>query len=317
MKNSDPLGDRMKLYESVEAKRHLMPLLPAMARLDGKCFHSFCRDLERPYDNGMSSLMVQVATDLVNETNACMAYTQSDEITLCWKADSFGSQIYFNGRIQKMVSILAALASVRFNLLLPEFLDGKSAGAMFDCRVWNVPSEEEAANSFLWREFDATKNSISMAARAYYSHNEVNGKNGVQKQEMLHKKGVNWNDYPSFFKRGTYIQKRRVVRKYTCDELEKLPPRHHAHTNPDLEIDRAEISSVEMPPFSEVVNRSAVIFDGATPVTDEIECRKMSGLGESIIDAMTDLHGSGLVSDIDMHEMRILCLPVDKNEEGV
>lgn len=33
MKVKDDLGDRMKLYEGMEAGRRLMPLLPAMARL--------------------------------------------------------------------------------------------------------------------------------------------------------------------------------------------------------------------------------------------------------------------------------------------
>jgi tRNA(His) 5'-end guanylyltransferase len=76
----------------------------------------------------------------------------------------------------------------------------------FDARVYVVPTLEEAVNSFLWREQDATKNSITMAASAYYSHNELMNKNGSEKQEMLFQKEVNWNDYPTFFIRVSYVQ---------------------------------------------------------------------------------------------------------------
>lgn len=47
---NDALGDRMKLYEGAEAQRRLIPLLPAIIRLDGKGFHNWTRCLKRPYD---------------------------------------------------------------------------------------------------------------------------------------------------------------------------------------------------------------------------------------------------------------------------
>lgn len=269
MDSKDPMGDRIKLYESFEAGRRLMPMIPAMARLDGKSFHTFCRGLKRPYDQRLSDMMVMLTVGLVEDANALMGYTQSDEITLCWHSDDFKSQIYFDGRIQKMVSTLAALASVKFNFLLKDAIPERAGRSpIFDCRVWNVPSETEAANSFLWREFDATKNSISMAARAYYSHKQLHGKNGVEMQDMLHEKGVNWNDYPAFFKRGTYVRKRQVLKKFSARELERLPAKHEARRNPDLQIVRSEVSRLEMPPFTKVVNREAVIFRGEDPVTE-------------------------------------------------
>jgi len=270
MDSNDPFGNRMKLYENFEAGRRLIPMIPAMARLDGKSFHSFCKGLKKPYDQRMSDMMINVTTDLVQATNAVMGYTQSDEITLCWHSDDFKSQIYFDGRIQKMVSTLAALASVRFNWRLKEMIPEKAgADPIFDCRVWNVPDRTEAANSFLWREFDATKNSISMAAQTCYSHKQLQGKNGAEKQDMLHEKGVNWNDYPAFFKRGTFVQKRQVLKKFTAAELDKLPAKHEARKNPDLEIVRSEVRRLVMPPFATVVNREDVIFEGAEPLTEQ------------------------------------------------
>src|ERR1700722_9495140 len=210
----DAIGDRMKAYETTEAGRMFTPLLPVIARLDGKCFSKFKLGLARPYDERLSNLMIEVTKYLVQETVACAGFCQSDEISLAWYSDNTISQIYFNGRIQKMTSVLAAMCSVKFNKLLPFFIPEKShLEPCFDCRVWQVPNLEEGANAFLWREFDATKNSISMAAQHYYSHKELMNKHTGEMQEMLWQKGVNWNDYPDFFRRGSYVQRRIVKTK--------------------------------------------------------------------------------------------------------
>jgi len=159
------------------------------------------------------------------------------------------------------------MATAWFNQLAQESLPEKADKlAFFDCRVWNVPNRVEATNTVLWRERDATKNSISMAAREYYSHKETLGKSGTDLQEMLFQKGMNWNDYPAFFKRGTFIQRRIVTHKMTCEDLEKLPEKHQARRNPELEIERSDIRVLEMPSFGSVTNRVEVIFEGEDPL---------------------------------------------------
>lgn len=183
---SDSLADRMKAYEQAEAGRRLMPLLPALARIDGRSFSRFTHDLERPYDERLSRVMIETTKYLVKETGARVGYTQSDEITLAWYAPDPKREIFFSGRIQKMVSVLAALTTVEFNrLLTSELADHLARRPVFDCRVWSVPNLSEAANTFLWRERDATKNSISMAARAYYSHEAITGCSGSEMQDKL------------------------------------------------------------------------------------------------------------------------------------
>jgi tRNA(His) guanylyltransferase len=261
---SESLGDRMKLYESAEAGRRLMPLLPVIARLDGRAFHNFVRGLNRPFDERLSRLMIETARFLVREAVAVVGYTQSDEITLAWVPTEYDSQIFFDGRVQKMTSTLAALASSYFNRRLPEFLPPEYADRLpvFDCRVWNVPNASEAANTLLWRELDATKNSISMAARAYYDHAAIHEKTGSELQELLHRKGVNWNDYPAFFKRGTYLRRETVRRPFAPDEREHLPPKHAARANPELVVERSVIATLDLPPLSRVGNRGGVLFAG-------------------------------------------------------
>lgn len=263
----EDLGDRMKMYENADAGRRLMPLLPALARIDGRAFHSFTQGMDRPFDAVFAECMVDTTVALVRDTGACMGYTQSDEITLAWYSRTTKSQIWFDGRVAKMTSQLAAQATLIFYRLvldrLPQYADRLPT---FDARVWNVPNQVEGANVFLWREIDATKNSVSMAASAYYSHNELMGKNSAQKHDMLHAKGVNWNDYPAMFKRGTYVQRRVVVAPFSAEELDRLPLKHEARANPSLEVERSTCLVLYMPPFGTVTNRAAVIFDGCEPL---------------------------------------------------
>ena len=262
----DSLGDRMKMYEGMETERRFLPLLPICARMDGKGFSRFTRGLAQPFDPRLTELMRETTRYLVQETQACMGYTQSDEITLVWYSAESKSQIFFDRRIQKMTSVLASMTTSYFSSRLDESLPEKAGQCVFfDARVWQLPNKEEAANVFLWREFDATKNSVSMAARTLYSHAQLQKKTSSEMQEMLWQKGVNWNDYPAAFKRGTYFQRRTVTRAFTSEERQKLPPKHAAHRNPDLMIERTEVRPLEMPPFSKVNNRVEVIFSGATP----------------------------------------------------
>jgi tRNA(His) guanylyltransferase len=266
---ADDFGDRMKAYEMAEAGRKFMPLLPIMCRLDGRSFSNFTKGFKRPYDIGMSNLMVDTVKYLVEETNANCGYTQSDEITLTWYAKDYKSEIFFGGRISKMNSVLSSMCSVYFNRHMANYnLPEKALKKMpvFDCRVWQVPNIIEGTNSFLWREQDATKNSISMAARHYYSHANLHNKNSSEMQDMLMDKGVNWNDYPSFFKRGSYIQRKKsVARSFTAEEIEKLPPKHEARFNPNMVVERTDIVVLNLPPLSKVQNRDRVIYFGEEP----------------------------------------------------
>lgn len=257
----DTLGDRMKSYEAVETERRLMWGLPALARVDGRAFHAFTRGMDRPFDERFSRCMISTAAFLAQETNALLAYTQSDEITLAWHTTDSKSEPWFGGRLQKMVSQMGSMATLAFYRevvqTMPEYADREPT---FDARIWNVPSLEEAANVFLWREWDASKNSISMAAQSVFSHRELMHKNGNRKQEMLFQRGINWNDYPVHFKRGTFIQRRTVAKPFTAEEINKLPAMHDARYNPDLLVERSVWEAVELPPLGTVKDRVPVLF---------------------------------------------------------
>lgn len=263
--SADNFGDRMKAYEAAETERRFMPLLPVYARIDGRCFSAFTHGMERPYDKRMVEAMIVTTEWLVEKTHARMGYTQSDEISLTWLAERYDSDVFFAGKIHKIVSVLASMTAARFALAAMEHLGPAYAAKMpaFDCRAFQLPNRAEGANAFLWREQDATKNAISMAAQHYHSHKELQGKSGAEMQEMLFAKGRNFNDYPDFFKRGTFVRRVTRQRAFTETELARIPEAHRP--SPDTLIERSEIVRLEMPKFSTVTNREAVIFDGVGP----------------------------------------------------
>lgn len=263
--SKDGLGDRMKSYES-NFQTRLLPMLPIMIRIDGKGFSKWTKGFKRPYDERLSSLMERVTEYLVKETNAVLGYTQSDEISLILYSNNYKTQVFFDGRLQKLSSVLASMTTAYFN----ENRMPNTTPAMFDCRVWQVPTLEEAANTILWREKDATKNSISMAARELFSHSELQGKSGPEMQRMMLIKNVNWNDYPPFFKRGVFIRRSVLTSKLSIEELDSLPEKHEARKNPDLEFTRSFVGRINMPPFGRVLNRVGVIFGGEDPIVGEL-----------------------------------------------
>lgn len=265
---ADALGDRMKGYEKRETEDRFLPLIPVYARIDGRGFSRFTKGLARPYDARFRQLMIATTAHLVEATQARVGYTQSDEISLCWVADRSDQSIFFDGRKQKMISQLGALATGFFVRELAQSPDPflrslVERAPTFDARVFQVPTREECTNAFLWRELDATKNALSMAAREHYTPRQMHGKNGSDLHEMLFQAGVNFNDYPANFKRGTYVQRREFVEPIAPEVLEKIP----VDRRPDPAVaTRHRITALELPPLLKIANRTEVLFDAATPV---------------------------------------------------
>lgn len=200
--DSTSLGDRMKGYE--EAARHVLPRRTyTIIRCDGKAFHSYLRDAEKPFDARFMANMDDVAAILCKKiSGSVFAFTHSDEISVLL-AD-FGSvhtEPWFGGNVQKMASVSASLATMALNALRTGF-------PLFDSRVFTIPSAVEVANYFIWRQRDCVRNSVSMAAQAHFSHKRLHGLNGDQMQELLwQEKGINWNAYPDGAKRGRICQR--------------------------------------------------------------------------------------------------------------
>lgn len=211
VKRLDALGDRMKTYERQETNVRFMPNTWLYVRIDGRGFSKFTKGLERPYDKRMSDLMVETTKYLVKETNAALGYTQSDEISLLIFNGYENDTAIFDGKKQKLISIIAGLTSGFFNRNLPMYIPEKvdyGRIPIFDCRVFSVPNEMEAMNAIYWRELDCVKNSVSMAAHDKFSHKELHLKNSKDMKDMLlNCKGISWDEFPEFFKYGTYVKR--------------------------------------------------------------------------------------------------------------
>lgn len=235
----DDLGTRMKTYYEGIPQTKLMRRTPVIIRIDGKAFHTFTRGFRKPFDKIMIKAMQETTKYLCENIQGCVfGYTQSDEVTLVLiDYQKLNSSAWFDYEVQKMCSIAASMATMVFNrefknLVNKEILSYKASlvpqdvevqaktakyhnallaamykGAMFDARVFNIP-KEEVTNCVYWRQLDATRNSIQSVGQANFSHTELQNKTCNMIQDMLHEqKGINWNDYPTYLKRGTAVKK--------------------------------------------------------------------------------------------------------------
>lgn len=229
--------DEVCKYYELRENQKLLTGLPVIIRLDGKNFHKFTKDMKRPYDTRLSSLMYEALKFCMKETSAIFGYTQSDELSLLLYNRE--GQIYYDGKPYKINSILASKLSLFFNKSLESFdlKDFKHLEPVFDCRCFAIP-HDKVPLVFKWRYIDAIRNSIQMAARSEFSHTECHKKSTKQLHEMLYKKGINWAKYPIFFKNGQFITKTKVEKVFTLKEIDKLPISHKARTNPELTVVR-------------------------------------------------------------------------------
>lgn len=238
--SNDSLGDRMKRYEAV-SKTVLVQRMPVILRLDGCHFHTFTKGFAKPFDDVMIKSMQDTMKYLCENIQGCVfGYTQSDEITLVLvDYKNLNSCQWFNNEVQKMCSVAASMAGMAFtryfatNVLymsdddnlkqLKIYNSAIKRGAYFDCRAFNVP-KEDVANCLLWRQQDATRNSIQSLAQANFSHKELQGLSCNMLQcKLIAEKGINWNDLDTVKKRGSaciknyYTENDKIYSKWVID----------------------------------------------------------------------------------------------------
>lgn len=229
----EELGNRMKEYYENISQTKLIRRTPVAIRIDGKAFHTFTRGFKKPFDEVLIRTMQETTKYLCENIQGCvLGYTQSDEITLILiDYQKLNTSAWFDYKVQKMCSVAASMATVAFNKFLkreaynydriiytpiPEslykvlnfYVEKAELGATFDARCFNIP-EKEVANLIYWRQLDATRNSIQMVGQAYFSHKELQGKSCNEIQDMLFtQKGINWNDFQAYKKRGSCVVKK-------------------------------------------------------------------------------------------------------------
>lgn len=230
MTSKDSLGDRMKSYEAPYMQR-TVPRIPMVIRVDGSHFHSFTRGFAEPFDPVLIASMQETMLDLCADiTGAVFGYTQSDEITIvCRLADPIDGREYYEGRVNKILSITASKATASFNRnfagnverlrvdpsSFPDAVDidvyrRRLLTAEFDARVMSIP-DSDVYNCLIWRQLDATRNSLSMLAQAHFLQKQLQGRKREELMDMLvQQKGVNWNDLPTTRKRGSCCYRKNL-----------------------------------------------------------------------------------------------------------
>lgn len=200
---NDELGSRIKSYYENPARVLLPRKTWVIIRVDGKGFHTFSRELERPYSRELADGMDAAAVFVSGQMAGCaFGYGQSDEYSFLMT--DFGrdeSRMWFDGSVQKIASVTASLFTAGFHRSY-----ASPGYAAFDARVFAIPNRRDVERYFLWRQADATRNSLNMLASAHYSHAELLGKSSAEKHDLLHSKGENWAKWPADFKRGRVVR---------------------------------------------------------------------------------------------------------------
>lgn len=234
----DDLDVRMKTFYEQIPKTKLMRRCPVALRIDGKAFHTFTRGFHKPFDEILINSMQETMKYLCENIQGCvLGYTQSDEITLILvDYKKLTSSAWFDYEVQKICSIAASMATMAFNKFFANNVGDYCTynyerednsheeyehilslaidkGAMFDCRCFNIP-KEEVTNLVYWRQLDASNNSVQMVGQANFSHKELQKKSCNEIQDMLMtQKGINWNDLPTYQKRGSCCIRNKIVIK--------------------------------------------------------------------------------------------------------
>lgn len=225
------LSDRMKEYYENAYRISLTRRMPVIIRLDSRAGHTFTKGLHKPFDTVFTNTMQDTMKYLCENIQGCViGYTQSDEITLCLvDYNTLETDAWFGYNLNKIVSLSASMATFAFNryfarnakrVLTKMALSAgvnkfevdtysgilakcTEKGLMFDSRAFNLP-KEEVCNCFLWRQLDASRNSIQAVGQAYFSCSELHGKNTGEIQDMLMtQKCVNWDSFATDVKRGS------------------------------------------------------------------------------------------------------------------
>lgn len=210
------LGDRMKNHYENISRYYLTRRMPVIIRIDGKSFHTFTRGFKKPFDDILVKTMQETMKYLCENIQGCvLGYTQSDEISLVLvDYAELTTDAWFGNNLQKMCSVSASMATMAFNKFfynnMPAdeensgtYYKALEKGAMFDSRVFTIP-KEEVCNAIIWRQQDATRNSILSVGQANFNQKELHGQSCNSIQDMLMtQKGINWNDYATTLKRGS------------------------------------------------------------------------------------------------------------------
>ena len=229
MEENTTLKDKCREYQK-RRDYHVDTDKFIIAHIDGRSFSKMIKNkFQKPFDVNFIDMMNKTAQYLCQMVQGThLAYVQSDEITLIIKKNTEDSDVFFGGRLCKMQSIIASLATAKFNQLMilynmeyhpninPLNTIENMALCQFDCKIWDVDNANDAMAWLLFRNIDCTRNSKQQTCQTYLSHKELMSKHtDEQVALLLEERGINWFDLPDGQKYGRLIQKQMVTEERT------------------------------------------------------------------------------------------------------
>ena len=231
------LDTMMRVYETAH-DYSVLPEIYMVARLDGRNFTRLTKEMHQfkaPFDEQFRDYMLATVEHLMNcGFKVIYGYTQSDEISLLLDL----TEDTFNRKLRKLNSVLASEASAKFSLLLGDM-------GCFDCRISQLPNINLVVDYFRWRQQDAHRNAIN--AHCYWclrrdgktarkATSMMEGVSIADKNELLFQHGINFNDLPSWQKRGSglYWEKYQKIGKNPITGSETVVDRNRIKI--DLEL---------------------------------------------------------------------------------
>lgn len=260
MENFSEMSLKEKFYAYQKKANHFLdPDKYIFVHVDGRSFSNKVKNkFNKPFDDDFIDAMNRTAMYLCQDIQgACFAYVQSDEISIVIKKEKPTSQVFFNGRMCKMHSIIASDAGTEFSKIMaanrlknvPTCASSEEVLKMcineiengptyqFDCKVFNVDSANDAMACILYRNIDCIRNSKQQACQTYLSHNLLESKNTDEQVNLLKtNKGIDWNEFSDDKKFGRLIKKVKI---------------QHYDNNGDFDFER---SKWEAFPFFDMTN---------------------------------------------------------------
>lgn len=234
------LEDKCLYYRGLTNYK-LLPGSYVIVMLDGRSFSKLIKNkFNKPFDDNFIDMMNETAKYVCENVQGCkLAYVQSDEISLVLTDfDTPTTDAFFGYRLCKMQSIIASLATAKFNqLMLSHNLEKHSYDTLledgadtlysvkdairavdnatlyqFDCKCWNVPNINDVFAWFLYRQIDCVRNSKQQTAQTYLPHKMLlNLDTDAQLRLLIEEKGIDWYCYPMAHKYGRFLWKDKVL----------------------------------------------------------------------------------------------------------
>lgn len=253
MINTDlTLKERMKSIQAIRDYK-LNKDSYILCHIDGRAFSKMIKKrFKLPFDDDFMQMMDETAAYVCsNVQGAKLAYVQSDEISIVitsFKYDIdelFNSSPFFDYRLCKLQSIIASLATAKFNQLYTLRTINEDSNKsirqqineipliQFDCKCWDVNTYEDMFAWFKFRQNDCIRNSKNQFAQAYCSHKDLLNKNSDE--QIAYCKLTTGNDWNSL--NGKYKYGRLVYR--TTYPTQSINPK----TGESINVIRSQYSS--------------------------------------------------------------------------